>query len=90
MSPRGTVMWLTIFCKACKLLPMAKYGQKIIYFFCRPCGEYHLRTHPDYRAMQRRKLKVKKAKLAGLASVGDTETTPRSLEFRPAPTTMAR
>jgi hypothetical protein len=28
-----------------------KYGQKILFFFCRPCGEYHLKTHPHYRAM---------------------------------------
>ena len=35
-------------------------GQKIVAFFCRPCGEYHSKTHPHYRAMKRRKLKVKK------------------------------
>ena len=57
---------------------MAKYGQKIPFFFCRPCGEYHPKTHPHYRAMKRRKLKVKKAKLAGIASVSDPETTPKS------------
>ena len=57
---------------------MAKYGQKIVAFFCRPCGEYHLKTHPHYRAMKRRKLKVKKAKLAALASVGDSEAIPKS------------
>jgi hypothetical protein len=57
---------------------MAKYGQKIVDFFCRPCGEYHLKTHRHYRAMKRRKLKVKKAKLAAIASVGDPEIVTKS------------
>jgi hypothetical protein len=57
---------------------MGKYGQKILFFFCRPCGEYHYKDHPHYRAMKRRKLKVQKAKLAALASVGDSETVPKS------------
>jgi len=39
---------------------MAKYAQKILFFFCRPCGEYHLKTDPHYRAMKRRKLKRRK------------------------------
>jgi hypothetical protein len=56
----------------------AKYGQKILFFFCRPCGEYHEKTHPHYRAMKRRKLKVKKAKLAALASVDNSETVPKT------------
>ena len=43
---------------------MAKYGQKILFFFCRPCGDYHLKTHPHYRAMKRRKRKIALAKLA--------------------------
>jgi hypothetical protein len=37
---------------------MSKAGEqakKIIHFFCRPCGEYHLKAHPHYRAMKRRK-----------------------------------
>jgi hypothetical protein len=21
----------------------------VLHFFCRPCGEYHLKTHPHYR-----------------------------------------
>jgi hypothetical protein len=54
-----------------------KTAQKIVAFFCRPCGEYHLKTHPHYRAMKRRKLKVKKAKLAAITGVGDPETTPK-------------
>jgi hypothetical protein len=30
-----------------------KYGQKIIYF-CRPCAEYRLKTHPHWLAAKRR------------------------------------
>jgi len=52
---------------------MPKYGQKIVWFFCRPCGEYHIKTHPHYRAMKRRKRKVA---LAKLASVGDAAPVP--------------
>jgi hypothetical protein len=33
------------------------YKQKIIHFFCRPCAEYHLKTHAHFRAMKRRKAK---------------------------------
>jgi hypothetical protein len=36
------------------------YKQKIIHFFCRPCGEYHLKTHAHWRAMKRRKTKRKR------------------------------
>jgi hypothetical protein len=39
---------------------MAKYGQPILFFFCRPCGDYHEKTHPHYRAMKRRKAKRRK------------------------------
>jgi hypothetical protein len=38
-----------------------KHAQKIISFFCRPCGEYHYKDHPHYRAMKRRVTKRKKA-----------------------------
>jgi hypothetical protein len=38
------------------------YKQKIVHFFCRPCGEYHLTTHAHYRAMKRRALKRRKEK----------------------------
>jgi|GEM_PF-6724729 hypothetical protein len=31
-----------------------KYAQKILFFFCRPCGEYHEKTHPHYAAMLQR------------------------------------
>jgi hypothetical protein len=41
---------------------MAKYAQPILFFFCRPCAEYHFKTHPHYRAMKRRSLKRRKAK----------------------------
>jgi hypothetical protein len=43
---------------------MAKYGQKILFFFCRPCAEYHEKTHPHYRAMKRRMLKKRKTREA--------------------------
>jgi hypothetical protein len=48
---------------------MSKIGEakkKIIHFFCRPCADYHLKTHPHYRAMKRRraaKMKVKEPSL---------------------------
>ncbi len=38
-----------------------KHAQKIIFFFCRPCGQYELKTHPHYRAQKRRAAKRKKA-----------------------------
>lgn len=31
---------------------MAKYAQKILFFFCRPRGDYHEKTHPHYRSMK--------------------------------------
>ncbi len=37
-----------------------KHAQKIIFFFCRPRAEYHLKTHSHYRAMKRRAAKRKK------------------------------
>jgi hypothetical protein len=43
---------------------MAKYAQKILFFFCRPCGDYHEKTHPHYRAMKRRKAKRRKEAIA--------------------------
>jgi hypothetical protein len=33
---------------------MAKYAQKILFFFCRPCGDYHEKTHPHYRGQKQR------------------------------------
>jgi hypothetical protein len=49
-------------------MPKTKYAQKIIHFFCRPCGEYHLKTHPHYRAMKRRALKRRKEREAQAAA----------------------
>ena len=46
---------------------MAKYAQSILFFFCRPCAEYHEKTHPHYRAMKRRKLKRRKLLAAAKA-----------------------
>jgi hypothetical protein len=43
---------------------VVKRAQKIIAFFCRPCGEYHYKDHPHYRAMKRRATKRKKAAAA--------------------------
>jgi len=31
-----------------------KLAQKILYFYCPPCREYHLKTHAHYRAMRKR------------------------------------
>jgi hypothetical protein len=41
-------------------IAMSKAGEKakkIIHFYCRPCAEYHLKTHAHYRAMLARKRK---------------------------------
>jgi hypothetical protein len=43
---------------------MTKYAQPILFFFCRPCGEYHEKTHPRYHAMKRRNAKHAKKKAA--------------------------
>jgi hypothetical protein len=40
------------------------YKQKITHFFCRPCAEYHLKTHPHYRAQKRRAAKRKREREA--------------------------
>ena len=49
------------------------YKQKILHFFCRPCGDYHLKTHPHYRAMKRRKAK-RKAEREAIPTLGISET----------------
>jgi hypothetical protein len=36
-----------------------KFGQKITHFYCRKCADYHVKTHPHYRA-QRRRARAKK------------------------------
>jgi len=33
---------------------MSKRAQPILFFFCRPCGDYHKKTHPHYAEMKRR------------------------------------
>jgi hypothetical protein len=53
---------------------MPKYGQKILFFFCRPCAEYHEKTHAHYRAMKRRKLK--RRKLIEAAKVASAVASP--------------
>jgi hypothetical protein len=44
------------------------YAKKILFFFCRPCGEYHEKTHPHYAAMKRRKAKRLKERAAAEAA----------------------
>ena len=39
---------------------MSKEGEakkKIIFLYCGPCHDYHLRTHPHCRAMKRQSIK---------------------------------
>jgi len=43
---------------------MAPHAQPILHFFCRPCAEYHLKTHPHFREAQDRAAKRRKAKEA--------------------------
>lgn len=43
---------------------MSNYAQPILFFFCRPCAEYHPKTHPHYAAMLERKADRAKAKAA--------------------------
>jgi hypothetical protein len=43
---------------------MAKYAQPILFFFCRPCGDYHPKTHPHYAEMFARKAERAKKKAA--------------------------
>jgi hypothetical protein len=38
------------------------YAQKILFFFCRKCGDYHEKTHPHYRAQKQRAYRRRKAK----------------------------
>ena len=42
----------------------SKYAQKILFFFCRPCGEYHLKTDPHYRAQKQRSYRRRKKREA--------------------------
>jgi hypothetical protein len=45
------------------------YKQKIIHFFCRPCGEYHLKTHPHYAVQKRRAAKRRALKASAANQV---------------------
>lgn len=38
------------------------YAQKILFFFCRKCGDYHEKTHPHYKAQKQRSYRRRKAK----------------------------
>jgi hypothetical protein len=40
---------------------MAKYAQKILFFFCYICKDYELKTSPHYRSQKRRFAKRRKA-----------------------------
>ena len=40
------------------------YAQKILFFFCRKCGDYHEKTHPHYKAQKQRSYRRRKAKEA--------------------------
>ena len=43
---------------------VSRYAQKILFFFCRKCGDYHEKTHPHYRAQKQRSYRRRKAKEA--------------------------
>jgi len=51
------------------------YAQKILFFFCRKCGEYEEKTSPHYRAQKQRAYRKRKAKEAAQAS--PTEQQPQ-------------
>lgn len=38
------------------------HAQPILFFFCRPCAEYHEKTHPHFLASKRRAATRRKAK----------------------------
>jgi hypothetical protein len=62
---------------------MAKYAQPILFFFCRPCGEYHLKVHPHYRAMKRRKLK--RRELAEAKAAANSVASPKPVNASLSP-----
>ncbi len=43
---------------------MSRYAQKILFFFCRKCGDYHEKTHPHYKAQKQRSYRRIKTKEA--------------------------
>ncbi len=51
------------------------YAQPITHFCCRPCGEYHLITHPHYRLMLKRRAENRRRKLAGLPALPHRKLT---------------
>src|ERR1700722_1852931 len=57
---------------------MSKYAQPILFFFCRPCGDYHKKTHPHYAAMKRRAAERKARQAAPNPKIGEA----RSREVR--------
>lgn len=42
-----------------------KPAQPILHFYCRPCAEYHLKTHSHYKEAQERTAVRRKAKAEG-------------------------
>jgi hypothetical protein len=46
-------------------MPIMSYAQKILFFYCRPCGEYHPKTHPHFAEQQARAEERRKAKKTG-------------------------
>ena len=56
---------------------MAPYAQPILFFFCRPCGEYHEKTHRHYREMFERKEARAKAKGCQSSKAGREESQAR-------------
>ena len=47
---------------------VAKYGQKILHFYCYTCKAYELKTSPHYRSQKRRFAKRRKAEAAKAAA----------------------
>jgi hypothetical protein len=45
-----------------------RYAQKILFFFCRKCSDYHEKTHPHYKAQKARSYRRRKAKVAAEAA----------------------
>ncbi len=50
------------------------YAQKILFFFCRKCGDYHEKTHPHYKAQKQRSYRRRKAKEKSANAVGEGAT----------------
>ena len=53
------------------------YAQKILFFYCRKCGDYHEKTHPHYKAQKQRSYRRRrKAKEAAAAVIEEIEVCP--------------